>query len=275
MYSFVNIATVIRDLARHERGALLADDLLRALELGPADLAQLDQLPRDASTGDRQRAALEASTSQPRALALLAAAREAATTDGLPGYVDALPALESAPMFGLDELLRFVRNEVLRDNSGRAPVAPGNDIAVIRYPRALDIVTDGVTGSWVGDSDLAGTWRGWSRQVPLPRTPTSYDAFFDSARRLATGQARPVVPADWATHMHDACWAVHLTGRGRTAAIAQLKALRIVLDGSGGTRPALGLVAVVTAAIHATTVADVIATDTHAAMTQQLLSSRH
>jgi hypothetical protein len=270
MYSFVNIATVIRDLARHERGGLLVDDLLRALELAPADLAQLDQLPRDAATGDRQRAALEAATSQPRALALLASAREAATTDGLPGYVDALPALESAPMFGLDELLRFVRTEVL------APAWRGSDdVDVAAYPRALDIVTDGVTGSWVGDATLAATWRGWNRQVPLPRTSTSYDAVFDGARRLATRQARPVVPADWAAQMHDACWAVHLTGRGRTAAIAQLKALRIVLDGCGGIRPALGLVAVVTAAIHATTVADVIATDTHAAMTQQLLRSRH
>jgi len=275
MYSLVNIATVVRDLARHERGAVLVDDLLRAFALEPPHLAELDQLPRDASTAERQQQALDATTSQPRALALLAAARQAATSDGLPGYVDALPALESVPMFGLDELLRFVRSEVLAAAWHRAPDVVGADLNVAAHPRALDIVSDGITGSWVGDDGLATAWRDWSRQLPLPRTSSSYDASFDAARRLAASGTRPVVPVSWASQMHDACWAVHLTSRGRTAAIAQLMALRIVLDGSRPIRPAFGVVALVTAAIHATTVADVIDTDTHAAMTQQLLRSLH
>ena len=268
MYSLVNIATVVRDLARHDGAVVLVDDLLRAFALGPAQLAEIDGLPRPDSMAARRERAVVVAKTQPRALALLAAARTAAATDGLPGYVDALPALESAPMFGVDELLTFVRTEVLVDAWARS-----GGIHVARYPRAIDIVSDGLVGSWAGDEELAAAWRDCKRHLALPRTSSSYDGIFDAARQSATRRSRPPVPDDWASRMHDACWAVHLTGRGRPAAIAQLMALRIVLDGSLGARPSFGLVAAVSAAVHAASVADLLPTDTHRALTQPLLRS--
>lgn len=268
MYSFINIATVVRDLARHGHGVVLVDDLLRAFAVGSSDLNELEGLPRNDSMKDRRDRALAMAQTQPHALAVLAAARSAAADDGLPGYVDALPALESAPLFGLEALCTFVRAEVLADAWQRSD---GLDVA--RHPRALDIVTDGLVGSWAGDDVLAAPWREYKKRVALPRTSASYDAVFDATRQLAARGSRPDAPANWPALMHDACWAVHLTGRGRTAAIAQLMALRIVLDAGKGSRPSFALVAVVSAAIHATSVSDLIATETHQAMTQPLLRS--
>jgi hypothetical protein len=69
--------------------------------------------------------------------------------------------------------------------------------------------------------------------------------------------------------MHDACWAIQLTGRERTALAAQLHALRALLRVTG-PRPPLRTVAMVVAATHATVVADVLDSETWSAMTQPL-----
>ena len=48
MYSLVNIATLVRDLARHQRAAAVATELLRAFALAEADLDSLETVTYDA-----------------------------------------------------------------------------------------------------------------------------------------------------------------------------------------------------------------------------------
>ena len=76
--------------------------------------------------------------------------------------------------------------------------------------------------------------------------------------------------------MHDACWAVHLAGRERTALVAQLHAVRALLDASSaaGMRPSPDVSAAVVATVHARVVADVLADDVFAALTKPLESLR-
>jgi hypothetical protein len=69
--------------------------------------------------------------------------------------------------------------------------------------------------------------------------------------------------------MHDATWAVHLTGRGRSALVAQLHALLALLAVTG-PRPPLRAVATVVAAAQADVVVDVLDTATYDALTQPL-----
>jgi len=72
--------------------------------------------------------------------------------------------------------------------------------------------------------------------------------------------------------MHEACWAVHLTGRERDAAIAQLHALVALVRVWSPARPPLRAVSMVSAAVHAEVVADVLDGATRTAMTQPLFS---
>ena len=74
----------------------------------------------------------------------------------------------------------------------------------------------------------------------------------------------------WSIAMHEACWAVHLTGRERPALAAQLHAVRTLRHATGDARPAPDVVAAVVAAVHARVVADVLASHVSAAMTAPL-----
>ena len=49
MYSLVNVATLVRDLARHERGAQVATELLRAFALDDAAVESLEGTSYDAT----------------------------------------------------------------------------------------------------------------------------------------------------------------------------------------------------------------------------------
>ena len=73
--------------------------------------------------------------------------------------------------------------------------------------------------------------------------------------------------------MHEACWAVHLTGRERAATIAQLHALIALVRVWAPQRPPLRAVSMTSAAVHAEVVADVLDTTTRAAMSQPLFSA--
>jgi hypothetical protein len=106
MYSMVNLAALVRDVARHPRAAALADDLLRVLALDEAALADLERVRWNALAQATRRVEV------------------AEVTDALPswsrGDVEttnngtlAVEVLERTPMSTAGDLTRFVRRELL------------------------------------------------------------------------------------------------------------------------------------------------------------------
>jgi hypothetical protein len=268
MYSLVNVATLVRDLSRHQRAEQVATELLRAFALGPAELEHLDKVRYDEDGQAQRRAgALAADAARPRALQVLAAARGFADDFGIDAYAAAVDVLEQAALGDLDALRRFVREEVLADGWAR-----GADVAVARWPRALDVVTDGVLGSYVGDDQLASPWLRWAAEHGVAPEATAWPDVVRAVSRLRPGAAVAAAPAEWASRMHDACWAVHLTGRERAAAVTQLHALGALARAWAPGPPPLRVVSMTTAALHATVVADVLDGATATAMSQPLFS---
>jgi hypothetical protein len=279
MYTLVNAPVLARDLVRHPRGAAVATDLLRALALDDDALASLDQVRVAADAQARRDAATVRMAAEPRALQVLAAARDVATTAGLTAWTAAADVLDAAALGGLEELVGFVRDELLDAAWWR-----GDDISVARWPTALDVVADGVTATYAVDAcgslvaPLGRPWRRWLSSTghglagvdgPAAGVLEQLDDGSPQRLRVAAETLRRQ-RADgwsWAEAMHEACWAVHLTGRERLAAAAQLHAVRILLGtGTAGTRPGADVVAAVVAAVHAAVVADVLHGDVAAAL---------
>jgi len=266
MYSLVNVATLVRDLARHERAEQVATELLRAFALDDRALTSLDTTAYDADVASaRRERVLARDRSRPGALQVLAAARGFADELGIDAYGAALDVLESAPMGGLTDLQSFVRRELLAgcwQTTG--------DVAVAYRPHALELVTDGVLGAYAADGVLSAPWTSWLASHPVRPAPTAWTTVVAAVSALRRDTEIPPAPAEWATRMHDACWAVHLTGRERDAAIAQLHALVALVRVWSPERPPLRAVSMVSAAVHAEVVADVLDTATRTAMSQPL-----
>lgn len=268
MYSLVNIAALVRDLARHPSADVVAEELLRAFALDAAGLALLDELTVDAAAlAVRRGDVLRADRERPRALHVLAATRSVAVDAGLSAYTSALDVLERATLGSLDDLRTFVRRDVLVDAwEGQ------EDLQVARYPRALDVVADGIVGAHAGDGVLGGPWRSAADDLDLEPASTPWTSVVEAAASLRPDAELPPAAAEWAVRMHDACWAVHLTGRERDAAVTQLHALR-ALVAAVGPLPPLRTVSTVVAATHASVVVDVLDAATYDAMTQPLFRS--
>ena len=264
MYSFVNVPTLVRDLGRIRQGGAVAEELLRALALDRSALADLDATPYDAQTAHAVRDELvRTDRAVPTAMRVLAAARDVAGDVGLGAWSAAADVLERTPIGDLGALLRFVRDEVLA-----AAWTREDDLAVARWPRALGIVADGVAAAYTGDARLGAQWHQWCRAGRAQPAPTPWPDIVDAVRTVPSDADWPHPPAEWAALVHEACWAVHLTGRERAAAVTQLHALRGLL--AGHPSPSPRAVATVVAAVHAHVVADVLDGDTHLTMTAPL-----
>jgi hypothetical protein len=277
VYSSVNIAVVVRDLAGHPYGRALADDLLHVLGLDDVALMHLDR-SRPRPWAGRTRDRLERSLGgEQRALVALATSRAAAREAGLAAWSTARPTLEAAPMGGWSELSRWVRDELL-DVAWLRTVG----LVVARWPRALEAVLDGLRATYAGadPGGLAQPWRRWTLCHPPAGSATPEVA----AVIAAVGAAKPAGLAmagaemrarrsagwSWPVAMHEAAWAVEVTSRGRTSVVAQLSALAATLDVMGRS-PAPDVVSAVTAAVHATVVADALPAETISAMCAPLL----
>ena len=251
MYSLVNTPTLVRDLARHPRAAAVVDDLLRGFALDEPALDALESLPYD----DNDRAV--------RADILRADA------DNRPAKPSAVAAsvdlLERTRLGSLSDLIRFVRHDVLADEwTGAA------DMKLARRPRALDVITDGVLATAAARADLGTPWRTWVRATGAPLARASWDDIVSAVAVARRDAPWPAPLADWAVLVHDACWAVHLSGRERAAAVTQLRALTALLGVFTPDPPPLRAVAVTVAAVHAHVAADLLPADTHLMMTAPL-----
>jgi hypothetical protein len=283
VYSLVNIPCLMRDLARHPRGAGVAADLLRIAALDAEAFGSLDRVRSAADAPGRREALRQRMQIEPRALQVLAATRDVATTVGIDAWTAAVDVLDTAPMGGLDDLVAFVRDEVCAGAWSRA-----DGLAVATWPTALDVIADRVRATYAADTcpEIAGPlgrpWRRWlSTSGQL--VPSADPVVADVLARLRSATPHQLDYAaqglrrqraegwSWATDMHDACWAVHLTGRETVALTAQLHALRALRAAlPPGSKPSPDTAAAVVAAVHARIAADVLAGDVLAALTAPL-----
>ncbi|MDQ1704868.1 MAG: hypothetical protein QOF18_1234 [Frankiaceae bacterium] len=277
MYSVVNIAAVVRDLSRHPHGGALARDLTHVLSLDLAALAEMDAGADPNGAARLAEQAIARVTAEPLALELLAAARQVSDVAGLAAWTSSIDLLERAPLGGAGELHRWLRDELLEIGWQH-----GDGISLARFPVALDIVCAGMLDTYVGGPVVDTSWRRWVASHE-PATVTE-PALLQLVARLratcrgslvAAGTAMRAARAagwSWAAAMHDACWAVELTGRGRETAVAQLEALAAVIDIAGPTPLDPEIVSAVTAAVHATAVADVLTGETLTDLRRPLLA---
>lgn len=287
-YSMVNVPCLVRDLARHPRGGEVAMDLLRAAALGPAEFASLDLVRVAADVAERRDALASRMSLEPRALQVLAATRDVAATAGLAAWTAAVDVLEATPMGALSDLVDLVRDDICDAAWSRA-----DGLAVTAHTTALEVVMDGIRATYADEicPEIAGPlgrpWRRWLAATGHQGSPVDGNVADlvgeltavapDSLTRAADQLRRQRAAGwSWAIAMHDACWAVHLTGRERTALIAQLHAVRALLDAStGGQRPSPDAVAAVIGAVHARVVEDVLAQDVFVALTTPLETALH
>src|SRR3954468_22861433 len=185
MYSLVNVATLVRDLARHERAAQVATELLRAFALDAAALDSLEATAYDAAAAAvRRTQVLADDRDRPRALQVLAAARSFADDLGIDAYGAAVGVLEATPIGSLADLQAFVRTDVLADcwqTSG--------DLSVARWPQALDLVTDAILGTYAGNEVLVAPWRQWLAPHPVSPAPTGWTQVVDAVAALTRDAA--------------------------------------------------------------------------------------
>ncbi|MFL6137931.1 MAG: hypothetical protein ACJ74O_09050 [Frankiaceae bacterium] len=289
MYSLVSPSVLCMDLIRHENALGVLDVLDRALTLTVADVPALRAVHREDAARDA--AWLEVDdlcAAAPRMSDAVAAVRDHLAKDGL----DALAGhglaeqLSATPLFGLADLLTMVREDVLDWTWDRI-----DDVAVQRHPAAVAVVADAVAAAYARGqlsvqsyARLGGPWAQLTRERPValpagaglgPQAAVMHElverlarldeADFAGLERAAT--AARTSGADWSRAMHAATWAAYVSDRLRTVARAQLVATRsLVLAGLTPLAASSGVMRVVTAAVQAVVVADVLDSPTHAAL---------
>ena len=255
MYTLVSAPVLAFDLVRRAGGEHVARVVREALELRPDDLGLLASYVRDDAglAAARTEAWLAVSTAEaarPEVTGLLDDVR-AASASGLPVTAATLAALESAPLGSLDALLRLVRREVLdwTWHAAAGPQAGGLAVQSSQGTAAASVVCDAVAACYLTPDlpevmrrRLGGSWTCVSRTLALaerggadpgeaPRALVRRLRHLDETdrRRLrAASSAGRSGRTRWAESVHEASWAVHLSGRVRAAAAAQLMAVEAV-----------------------------------------------
>jgi hypothetical protein len=251
VYSLVSAPVMGFDLCRTPGGPRAAQVLHRALTLTPDDLPVL--AAHHADDADRLEAWLELSTSGDRnpeigplvsgvAASVVAGSRVTQATLGL---------LEAARIGDLGGLLRCIRHDVFDWAwSGDAELAVQSEEAAA----AVAVVCDAAAAAYAQESlseqsrrRLGAGW--WRATRELPTTPPALGPQgaaleqllarvrrIDAADRdrLTAAIARSRRPGaesvPWSQAVHDASWAVHLSGRVRAAAAAQLLLVEAVSE---------------------------------------------
>ncbi len=278
MYSLVSAPVLGFDLVRTRGGARAADILLRALAVDAEELDILSALYSEDEA--RASAWLELSrTEEPTSdLSQLAVDLEREAAVGGEGTAGRLRLLESARVGTLGGLLRCVRNDVFDWTWRHA-----RDLAVQGDDEAggVAVVCDAVAAGYAGhrlssaaSRRLGAPWVAAVRRLPdrtadlgpngdelsaMLRRLAVLDAGDRARLAAASARSRAAGSTDWAAAVHDASWAVHLSGRVRQAAAAQLAAVCAVTDAQVPVMDlATGTWNLVSGAVHAVSVRDVV-----------------
>ena len=252
-YTLVSAATLGFDLVRLPAGRAVAGVLLTALQADEEALARLAGthpargLERDQRLvlAVRSRRAREMAVAVPHVRTAAAGARAAGDRAAV-----LVEQLEQGTIGDAPTLERLVREDVL---GAEHPVAARVDPDLLA--EAADVLADAAIGYWAAGvlpplvrRELTASFDRVADDAPLAGPETldlgaagvELAAFLDGLRDLDdAGRARWRAAVDegraerrpWATAMHEASWAAHVSGRTRVLATAQLHAVQAFLDG--------------------------------------------
>jgi hypothetical protein len=252
-YTLVSAATLGFDLVRLPAGRAVAGVLLTGLQADDAALTRLAAvhpargLERDQRLvlAVRSRRAREMAVAVPHVRTAAAGARAAADRAAV-----LVEQLEQGTIGDAPTLERLVREDVL---GAEHPAAPLLDPDLVG--EAADVLADAAIGYWAAGvlpplvrRELTASFDRVADDAPVAGPETldlgaagiELAAFLDALRQLDdAGRARWRAAVDegraerrpWATAMHEASWAAHVSGRTRVLATAQLHAVQAFLDG--------------------------------------------
>jgi hypothetical protein len=250
-YSLVSAATLGFDLVRLPAGRSVAEVLLTGLN---ADVPVVERLaaahPGREATAEhrgvlavRSRRARELASGVPHVSGV---AGRAAATGGADRTAVLVDQLERGMIGNAPTLERLLREDVLGDE--HAAVASLDEEV---RGEAADVLADAAVGFWAAEvlpplvhRELTAAYHRaavpWGGLPDLGAATTGLEELLTAiagsggaargAWRAATDDGR-AEHRPWASAMHDACWAAHVSGRTRTLAAAQLHAVRAFLDG--------------------------------------------
>jgi hypothetical protein len=276
MHSLLNASTLGFDLLRRPGGAEVGALLATALGLVEGDLPDLaaaHQHDADRTAAWAQVIAIESSAPTMRV-----AMRDAVALCADPErYGAATRLLERTAIGNLDGLLRCIRTDIFDWTwDARGAVALRDEQAA----RAVSVVCDAAAGGYHDAGLPAAAVRrlraGWvtaghQQSHPVTEAGPADDPvgqLLGRLRRLdATGRQDLRTAAaraarsgmSWAEDMHEATWAVHLSGRVRDAAGVQLQALQpFERAGLGAADAAAGVWNLVSGALQGLVVRDLV-----------------
>ena len=246
-YSLISAAILGFDLVRLPAGRRVADVLLAGLAADAVALGRLAaELPsRDADDCRFRARARELAVAAPRVFDPF--------DEGRADRGERLAAhLERGTIGNAANVERLIRAELLIPEDQQS----ADDREVVA--RAADVLTDAAIGYWAEDVLPAPVRRRLTApfEAAVPESDVGHAAQLGPADRPLRdlleelrhldqpGRARWRAAADagsgrhgvWATAMHQACWAAHLSGRTRAVAAAHLQAVQAFLDGGLGRR---------------------------------------
>ena len=246
-YSLVSAATLGFDLVRLPAGRLVADSLLTGLLAEEATLGRLAAVHPSVGLTPQQRGVLAVRGRKARELA---AAVPHVRDAGADRAAVLVAQLEQGTIGDAPTLERLVREDVL---GGEHPAAGLLDPDLLA--EAADVLADAAIGYWAAGvlpplvrRELTASFDRMADDAPvagpeildLGAAGVELAAFLDGLRGLDdAGRARWRAAVDegraerrpWATAMHEASWAAHVSGRTRVLATAQLHAVQAFLDG--------------------------------------------
>jgi hypothetical protein len=242
-YSLVSAATLGFDLVRLPAGRSVATVLLAGLQADATTLASVAAVHRGRGLARDERGVLAVRSRKARELAAAVPHMRSAAAAGDRAAV-LVAQLERGTIGDAPTLERLLRDDVL----GHEHLARGF-LSDDEWDEAADVLADAAVGHWAAGvlpplvrRELTGPFdRALDRAaVPAPPVDAALAELLDAVRTLdAPGRAAWRAAVDegradhrpWATAMHEASWAGHVSGRTRTLAVGQLQAVQAFLDG--------------------------------------------
>jgi hypothetical protein len=242
-YSLVSAATLGFDLVRLPAGRSVATVLLAGLQADATTLAAVAAVHPGRGLARDERGTLAVRSRKARELAAAVPHMRSAAAAGDRAAV-LVAQLERGTIGDAPTLERLLRDDVL----GHEHLARGF-LSDDEWDEAADVLADAAIGHWAAGvlpplvrRELTGPFdRALDRAaVAAPPVDAGQAELLDAVRTLdASGRAAWRVAVDegradhrpWATAMHEASWAGHVSGRTRTLAVGQLQAVQAFLDG--------------------------------------------
>jgi hypothetical protein len=242
-YSLVSAATLGFDLVRLPAGRSVATVLLAGLQADATTLASVAAVHPGRGLARDERGVLAVRSRKARELAAAVPHMRSAAAAGDRAAV-LVAQLERGTIGDAPTLERLLRDDVL----GHEHLARGF-LSDDEWDEAADVLADAAIGHWAAGvlpplvrRELTGPFdRALDRAaVPAPPVDAGLAELLDAVRTLdAPGRAAWRAAVDegradhrpWATAMHEASWAGHVSGRTRTLAVGQLQAVQAFLDG--------------------------------------------